>query len=150
MRTIKRVLIVAGVLALSGCASHTAHRVQEWAPGHTLAELEQCAGKPNVTDTLADGSFLAQWDYIEPTANSTLPIPVSLISDVTTMVFAPVLAPLAGVGTISTQVAASGGCHAIATVRDGRVTQLRYAGPNGGLSGPDAVCAPIMRGCLRP
>ena len=145
-----RLLTLAALLALTGCASHTAHQVQAWAPGHTLAELEQCAGKPSATDMLADGSSIAQWDYIEPTQSTSLPIPVTLIADVTTLVAAPILAPLSGVGTISTQVTSSGACHAIATVRGGRVTQMRYSGPNGGMSGPDAVCAPILREGLNP
>lgn len=43
--------------------------------------------------------------------------------------------------SISTQ----GKCRAIATVRDGVVTRIVYAGPARGLSGSNADCAPIVR-----
>lgn len=141
-------LVLAALLA--GCASHEAQEVRTWATGRSIASLEQCAGKPSATDTLPDGSSIAQWDYTEPTTNTSLPVPVTFLADLTTFIYAPILAAFAGVGTISTQWSNSGSCRAIATVRDGIVTRLRYAGPNGGLSGPDAVCAPILRECLRP
>ncbi len=137
------------VALLVGCASHEAQEVRIWAAGRSIAELEQCAGKPSATDTLPDGSAIAQWDYTEPSTNTSLPVPVTFLADLTAFIYAPVLAPFAGIGTISTQWTSSGSCRAIATVRDGRVLQLRYSGPNGGFSGPDAVCAPIMRECLR-
>ena len=82
----RQVILASALLVLSSCASHQAQEVRNWAAGRSIAELEQCAGKPSSTDTLPDGSTIAQWDYTEPTANSTVPIPVSLIADVTTMV----------------------------------------------------------------
>jgi hypothetical protein len=43
-----------------------------------------------------------------------------------------------------------GSCRAIAVVKDGVVTGLRYAGPGDSLSGRDAVCGTdIVRGCMR-
>ena len=138
------------VALLAGCASQQAQHVRAWAPGHTLAELEQCAGKPTAADALADGSSIAQWDYAEPNSTASAPVLVGVAADLVDMAMAPVapLALLAGAGSPSVSMSTAGACHAIATVRDGRVTQLRYSGPNGGLSGPDAVCAPIMRECL--
>ena len=138
------------VLALSACASHQALEVQAWAAGRSLAELELCAGKPSATDALADGSTIAQWDIAEQSSASG-PLMVGAVSAVAEAALAPVLVlPSALLSAGSPSVSMSGGsaCHAIATVRDGRVKQLRYAGPNGGLSGPDAVCAPILRECL--
>lgn len=82
--------------------------------------------------------------------STSVPIPFAVVADMTTMLIAPILAPLAGAGSVSVQVSAAGSCHAIATLRGDRVVQLRYSGPNGGLSGRDAVCAPIVRECLRP
>lgn len=147
-----RLLSLAALMALTDCASQQAQQARAWAAGRSLAELEQCAGKPNVTDALADGTSIAQWDYAEPNSAASVPVPVSLIAMAADMALAP-LAPFAlltGMASPSIGAPTSGACHAIATVRDGRVIRLRYAGPNGGLSGPDAVCAPILRGCLRP
>ncbi len=139
-------------LLLAGCASHQAHEVQAWAAGRSLAELEQCAGKPSVTDALADGSAIAQWDYAEPAGSTSLPLPIAAAAGIAEAALGPVamLASLAGAGNASASFSNAGACHAIATVRGGVVVRLRYAGPNGGLSGPDAVCAPIMRECLTP
>ena len=147
MRTIKRALMVAAGLALAGCASHQAHQVQAWAAGRSLAELEQCAGKPTATDALADDTSIAQWDYAEPQGSTSIPVPLALVSDAASLLLWPIGAMS---GSAAVSVTSAGACHAIATVRDGRVAQLRYAGPNGAISGSDAVCAPIMRECLRP
>ena len=138
------------LLALAGCASHEAHQVQAWAAGRNLAELEQCAGKPDRTDALPDGSSIAQWDYTEPNATDTASLPAQAIGAALTAAAAPIALPISLVSTANPTIGmpASGSCHAIATVRGGVVTQLRYSGPNGGMSGPDAVCAPIMRECL--
>ena len=138
---VRVILVGAALVALSGCAARQAHEAQAWAVGRSIAELEQCAGKPAATDALPDGTTIAQWDYAEPNASAAVPVPLALIGDL-------VFAPLALVGSTSASVSTAGACHAIATLRGGVVTQLRYSGPNGGVSGPDAVCAPIMRACL--
>ena len=78
-RTFKLGLIVA-LLALAGCAAQQAHRVQVWAPGRTLAELEQCAGKPTATDALGGGLSIAQWHYAEPNGNANIPVPLAVIA----------------------------------------------------------------------
>ena len=142
-------LILAVLLA--GCASQQAQDVRAWAVGRSIAELEQCAGRPTSTDDLPDGSHIAQWDYTEPNGSTSVPLPFAAVADAVDLLAAPIafLAPLATAGSASVSFASSGSCHAIATLREGRVTQLRYSGPNGGVSGPDSVCAPIMRECLR-
>ncbi len=39
-------------------------------------------------------------------------------------------------------------CHAIATLREGRVVSVAFTGPSATIQGPDGACRPILRGCL--
>lgn len=61
----RQFLAAGALLALSCCASHQARQARDWAVGRSIAELEQCAGKPSATDALPDGTTIAQWDYVE-------------------------------------------------------------------------------------
>jgi hypothetical protein len=127
-------------LVLAGCAAHQARDAREWAAGRPLADLESCMGIPAHTDT-RDGTTWAQWDYAEPPSTQTLPF--------ADLALLPITLPISLASAGSASIASAGSCHAIATVRDGKVTALRYAGDDDGLTGPDAVCAPIVRRCLR-
>ena len=139
------------LLSVSSCAdpSLQAHRASEILVGQTISQVEQCAGKPTVTDTLADGVSISQWDYTEPSGTTSIPIPIAALADVAALVITP-FTMLASSGTATVGFANVGSCHVIMTVKDTIVTRVRYSGANGGLSGRDAVCAPVIRECLVP
>lgn len=137
-----RPLILLAALLLAGCGSQQALRARAWAAGRDIAELEACMGVPAHTDALGNGDRIAQWDYTEPATQTTLPL--------ADLALLPLALPISLAGAGSVAINGSGSCHAIATVRDGHVTGLRYSGDNGGVSGRDAVCAPIVRECLQP
>jgi hypothetical protein len=40
-------------------------------------------------------------------------------------------------------------CHAVMRIVDGKVAELNYTGDNDDQVGREAVCAPIVRGCVR-
>ncbi|CAH2606497.1 conserved exported protein of unknown function (plasmid) [Rhodovastum atsumiense] len=133
---------LVAVLLLTGCAARQAREARTWAVGRTLAELQSCMGVPDRTAPLPDGGLVAQWGRSEAATSASLP----LFADLALL---PVTWPisLASAGSVSVGSAAS--CRAIATVRGGRVESLRYAGDSDGVSGRDAVCAPVVRGCVR-
>ena len=39
-------------------------------------------------------------------------------------------------------------CHAIFTVREGRIAEVRYTGETDAIMAPNAYCAPVVRGCV--
>ena len=127
-------------LAVAGCAAREAGEARAWAAGRALADLESCMGVPTRTDA-RDGLVWAEWDYSEPTTTQSIPF-----ADIALL---PVTLPVSLASAGSASIASAGSCHAIATVRDGRVTAFRYAGDDDGFAGRDAVCAPLVRGCLR-
>ena len=139
------------LLGLNTCAdpSYEAHKASKDLVGRTIAQVEQCAGKPSVTDTLSDGTTISQWDYTEPSGTTSIPIPIAALADVAALVITP-FTMLASSGTATVGFANVGSCHVIMTVKDTIVTRVRYSGANGGLSGRDAVCAPVIRECLVP
>jgi hypothetical protein len=60
---------------------------------------------------------------------------------------AQIMLPIIGGGF---SVGGSGSyCHAIVRVVGGRVVAVNYTGDNDEMFGREAVCAPIVRGCLR-
>jgi hypothetical protein len=128
-------------LFLASCGAQQAREARTWAPGHTLADLEQCMGPPDKAD-VRDGTTVAMWSYVEPSRSMALPL--------ADLALLPVSLPISLAGAGSTSPSTSGDCRAIATLRDWHVVSLRYAGADDGITGHDAVCAPIVRGCLRP
>lgn len=122
-------------LGLSACAAQQARDAATWAPGHTLADIESCMGVPDHQDAV-----VAEWRYQEPTSSSSLGIGAIL---------ANLASPFAMLSGGSTSISSAGSCRAIATLAGGRVTALRYAGDSDGLTGPNAVCAPLVRGCIQ-
>ena len=138
-------------LLLSSCAnpSHQAQLAEKTLVGWSLSRVEQCAGKPSVTDTLPNGISIAQWDYVEPSGTTAIPVPIAALADLASLLIAPITL-LASSGTATVGIANVGSCHVIMTIENNIVTKIRYSGANGGLSGRDAVCAPVIRECLAP
>jgi hypothetical protein len=130
---------IAILLCLSACASQQADKARRLLIGRDINDAETCLGIPSRTDRLSDGSHIAEWDYQSSSTSASIPL--------ADMALLPVTIPLSLAGSIS--ISGSGDCHAIAHVSDGRVVSLRYSGASGGLSGSDAECRSIVRGCLR-
>jgi hypothetical protein len=117
-------LLLCALLGLTACAS-TPEQARHVLMGQKRAELLSCLGVADLEER-RDGQEILVWKQAVKGPSITVP---TLFSS-----------PL----SISTQ----GECRAIATVRDGMVTRIVYAGPARGLSGPNADCAPIVRGCV--
>jgi hypothetical protein len=124
---------------LAGCASHEAGLARTALIGASYIDAKTCLGFPTRAETIEDGSLLAQWDYIETGDTAALPL-----SDLAAL---PITLPFAIAGTVS--INGSGNCHAIAHVVAGKITSFVYSGAAGVLSGPDARCHAIVRGCPR-
>jgi hypothetical protein len=134
-------------------ASRQAHEAQIVAPRMTLSDLERRMGAARITK-LPDSKFIAEWSYKEGSSSVSIPAPIGGVADVISAVAGPaqVLTELAGAGTANTSVSMAGDCDIIASVAaDGNtVDDLRYAGADGGITGPHAVCAYLVRSLLEP
>ena len=144
-------MILSIAVVLTGCQdSKIADYVQKWAPGRTIDQLKECAGKPDSTDQLSNGLSIAQWNYTEQSTSVSAPILVGVFAGLVDAIMAPLtpLSLLAGIGNPSISTNTAGSCHAIVTIEDGIVIKLSYSGPNGDHFGKHSVCAPILRECL--
>ena len=88
---------------------------------------------------MSDGSLVAQWEYNDSGASTAIPL--------SELALLPVTLPLSLAGTVT--ISGNRSCHAIAHVVNGRIATLIYTGASGDFSGPNAACAPIVRGCLQ-
>lgn len=149
-RSIRNTSVICLLLFLFGCASASkqSQQARDLFVGHTLADIEHCAGKPSVSDSkLSDGSDIAQYDYVERTSTYQIPAPFVAVSDILSIVYAPI-SMITSLGSPSIGMSSGGQCHVILTIKDTYITHVSYSGPDGGLSGPDAVCAPVIRECV--
>jgi hypothetical protein len=119
-------------LILAACAP-TGARVADTARhqlvGMDVNDLQACAGIPNRTQTLGDGTRLLSYEQKNDNVggfNVNLPV-VGGFS-------------LAGSGTY---------CHVLVRVAQNRVIGINYTGDNDDVAGENGVCAPIVRGCVR-
>jgi hypothetical protein len=117
-------LLLCALLGLTACVS-TPEQARHVLMGQPRAELLSCLGVADL-DEVQDDQEILVWKQVVKGPSITIP---TLLSS-----------PLS--------VSMQGECRAIATVRDGVVTRIVYAGPAQGLSGPNADCAPIVRGCV--
>lgn len=124
---------------LAGCAAQRqAERVQDWARGQSLDALEACMGVPEHTDARA-GTMWAEWSTTAPGSSASIPfVDLALL---------PIAWPVSLASSGSASLSSAGNCRAVATLREGKVMSLRYGGDKSDLSGPDALCAPIVSGC---
>jgi len=135
----KRTFLACMALLLSGCAAQHAMEARRIFPGRSYSDLLTCLGPPAHASSLNDGGLIAEWESTDVGANTSIPL--------AELALLPITLPLSLSGSIS--MSGAGYCHAIAHVEGGRVVTLRYSGASGGLSGRDAECLPIVRGCLR-
>jgi len=114
---------------LASCAvndARTAHTAQQRLIGWSELDLEKCLGAPDQHSTFGDTDILTYF------GNSTSSKSISL-----------------GMPFITGMTIGGGGyCHAIFSVREGRVAEVRYTGETNAMLAPDAYCAPIVRGCV--
>ena len=134
-----RAVLACTVLLFSGCAARQALEARRVFPGRNYAELLTCLGPPVHASSLGDGGLIAELDSTDVGANTSIPL--------AELALLPITLPLLLSGSVS--MSGAGNCHAIAHIEGGRVITLRYSGASGGLSGRDAECLPIVRGCLR-
>jgi hypothetical protein len=132
--------VLAALFLLSGCAAHQARQAQQSIVRGTMTDAEQCMGLPSQpAQRLPDGTTIAQWTYVEPPSTSSIPL--------AEIAMLPISLPLALTGSLS--IGSSGYCTAIARAdASGRLISFRYAGRGDGI-GHDALCAALVRGCLR-
>ena len=127
-----RIAALALLLLLTGCAveeAQTAKRGRSELVGLSKTDLQMCAGHPANADKFPGGEI---WMYEHGVASS---------GGVTVT---PVI-PVAGA-----QIGQQGGgyCRVQLRLVKDKVTEVAYAGAIDELGGPEAVCAPIVRGCL--
>jgi hypothetical protein len=114
---------------LVGCAfidARTAHTAQQRLIGWSELDLEKCLGAPDQHCTFGDTDILTYFG--NSTSNTGISLGLPFIAGMT--------------------IGGGGYCHAIFTVREGRVAEVRYSGETNAALAPDAYCAPIVRGCV--
>jgi len=125
-------LSVAALTTLGGCGtydSHVAHQAQVAMLGMTADDLQSCAGVPDKTTKINDRTSV--YDYkLAPGTTGSLTATLPLVGGVT----------LGGAGPF---------CTASFRIIDGRVSDVHYSGDDDKTFGDDAICVPIIRGCMR-
>lgn len=125
-------------LMLASCASQHAGEARDALIGQPFDIAMQCLGKPSDTAQLPGGGMIAQWAWSAPSSSASLPLedlailPISALSSMT--------------GSLS--MSTSGDCKMMATIKEGLIVRIVYSGDSGSVSGENAFCAPMMRGCL--
>ncbi|MBE9603425.1 hypothetical protein IAI18_00985 [Acetobacteraceae bacterium H6797] len=125
--------LFVALFALTGCGysdSRLAHQAQINMEGMSLVELQSCAGVPDKVSRIDEHTQILTYNYKSDASGG---IDVSL--------------PIVGGGY--TLGGSGSNCNATFRVQDGRVASLFYSGNNDAPNGEDAVCAPIVRGCMR-
>jgi hypothetical protein len=123
--------LLALILSACGTAgSRVAAEGQRRLVGMNADDLQACAGIPQRTSTLGDGTRLLSYEQRNADTGG---VNVTL----------PVLGGGFNFGNSGSY------CHAIFRVWQGRVIGLNYTGDNDDVGGENGVCAPIVRGCLR-
>lgn len=120
------------LLAAGACATRhdTAEKGRSMMLGMDADTLQSCAGIPTRTKQLNARTALYSYEIkYENTGGMQITLPI------------------VGGGF---KLGENGSyCHAIVRVVDGKVVAVNYTGDNDDMFGKEAVCAPIVRGCLR-
>jgi hypothetical protein len=119
-------------LLVGACATphEVAEKGRQTIVGMDVDSLQSCAGIPTRTKHLNARTELYSYEIKYEKSGGT-----------------QITLPIIGGGF---SVGGSGSyCHAIVRVVDGKVAAVNYTGDNDDVTGRDAVCAPIVRGCLR-
>ena len=126
MKTLVSIVVTCMLASCAFNDARTAQTAQQRLVGWSELDLEKCLGAPDQHSTFGDTDILT---YI---GNSTSSKSISL-----------------GMPFITGMTIGGGGyCHAIFSVREGRVAEVRYTGETDATLAPDAYCAPIVRGCV--
>ncbi|MBV8192498.1 MAG: hypothetical protein JOY64_16205 [Alphaproteobacteria bacterium] len=130
----KPIVILRLLILLLPAACETRHEVAEKGRqmllGMDTYTLQSCAGIPTRTKHLDSRTELYSY---ENKYEKTGGIDITL--------------PIIG-GGFSTGGSGSY-CHAIVRIVDGKVVAVNYTGDDDDITGRNAICAPIVRGCLR-
>lgn len=132
-RSSARPVAILATLLLSGCGYHAgrqAHLAQASMVGMSESDLVACAGPPDKTLAVNLHTSVYSYQYKPPTNagfNLTLPLDLGGVN-------------VGGSGSI---------CNASVRLVDHKVTDLHYSGDNDASNGNDAMCEPIVRGCMR-
>ena len=120
-----RRLPLPAILLLASCAAHEAREASARMIGVTRLDMESCAGIPARVETVG-GETIATYTYESKGAGLAVGLPL--------------------LGTLS--LSNAGQCTSVWRLSGDRVVSLRYTAASGGLSGPDAACGALVRGCL--
>lgn len=116
---------LAGTLA--GCAAIEARQARSALVGMSAVDVQACAGIPARIAWLDQQEVLFTYDY-----NATgAAISLKFLDD------------------LSLSLGGGGACHLVLRIAGSRVAEVHYTGTGGGMTGPDAACAPLVRECLR-
>lgn len=125
-------MLLAVMPILANCAyrdAQVAENAQQSLVGTSVADLDMCAGLPTKTERIDPTTELRSYERNESTnagVNITFPI--------------------IGGGM---NIGNGGYCHATFKVVDGQVTGLAYAGDTTVAGAQSAICAPIVRTCVK-
>lgn len=120
------------LLPLFGCAyqdAHVAETAQRSLIGMSVGQLDLCAGLPTKSERINPATELRSYERSEST-NSGINFTF----------------PIVGGGM---NLGNGGYCHATFKLVNGQITALSYAGETSEAGLPDAICAPIVRTCVR-
>jgi hypothetical protein len=129
-----RAAAVLSLATLSSCAAREAYQAgtgRTAVLGFTKTEMVMCAGIPQRTWSAGEAEV---WSY-DLESKETGGVSIT----------APVFLPVAGVANIG---GSAGYCHMQVRFRETKVTEVTYAGETDIGPARNAVCAPIVRGCL--
>lgn len=93
--------------------------------GASRLDMEACAGIPAHTEQIGTAT-IAEYSYETKGSGLTMALPL--------------------LGSLS--LSSGGQCTAVWELVGDRVASLRYTAANSGMSGADAPCAALVRGCL--
>jgi hypothetical protein len=131
MRLVRLFYWIVVMPPLVGCAvqeSHLATQAEHNVIGISRSDLDMCAGLPTKTEHIDRTTEMRSYERTEGT-NSGVTLTLPVIGD-------------------GVNFGNGGYCHATFKLVNGRVTELRYAGDTAVAGAPDAICAPIVRGCV--
>lgn len=128
---IRRSALLLAMTLLAGCSigqSRTAHTARTRLLGATAPEIDACAGTPDHIEQFGPRSEFRTYAH-DTSADSGFSITLPVIGGVS--------------------LGGGGYCRATFQMQDGRVTALRYAGDKDALLAPDALCAPLIKSCVK-
>ena len=125
-------LLPAALLPICGCAyqdAQTATTAERSLIGMSKADLDLCAGLPTKSERIDNSTEMRSYERNE-TTNTGLNLTF----------------PVIGGGM---NIGNGGYCHATFKMVDGQVAALAYAGDTVVAGAEGAICAPIVRTCVR-